>query len=76
MAGEKMKSAKQPQPPENPKDPIALMRAMGLPVVPGAEYLADTPTKKNPPSLREVQRLLSKLPESLSADLRRLRDAS
>ena len=70
-----MKSAKEPQPPENQKDPIALMRAMGLPVVLGAEYLADTPTKRNPASLQEVQNLLRKLPESLNTELRRLRDA-
>ncbi len=71
-----MKSAKEPQQPEHSKDPIALMRAMGLPVVPGAQYLADTPTKKNPAPLQEVQRLLSKLKESLGVEVRRLRDAS
>jgi len=71
-----MESAKKPQHPESSKDPIVLMRAMGLPVIPGAEYLADTPTKRNPASLQEVQHLLRGLPESLGAELRRLRDAS
>ena len=71
-----MKSAKQPQPPENPKDPIALMRAMGLPVVPGSEYLSDTPVRSKPPSLEEIQRRLSKIRGSLSDEIRHQRDAS
>ena len=71
-----MKSAKQPQPPENPKDPIALMRTLGLPIVPGSEYLADTPLKKTIPSLEEVQRRLSKIQGSWSEEVRRMRDAS
>jgi len=75
MAGETVKSANQPQPPGNPKDPITLMRAMGLPVVPGSEYLSDTPIRSKPPSLEEIQRRLSKIKGSLSDEIRRQRDA-
>lgn len=71
-----MKSAKEPQPPHGHKDPIALMRTLGLPIVPGSEYLADTPLKKGIPSLEEVRRRLAKIGGSLSAEIRHMRDAS